>query len=40
MFHRTGVLVTEPATPIAPPGHDEIERLLAIAPEYGVRIFV
>jgi quercetin dioxygenase-like cupin family protein len=40
MFRRTGVLVTDPTTPIAPPGHDEIERLLAVAPEYGVRILV
>lgn len=40
MFKRSGVLVTDPATPIAPSGHDEIERLLAIATACGMRIFV
>ena len=38
MFQRTGVIVTDPATPITPTSREEIERLLKIAPEYGIRI--
>ena len=40
MFQRTGVIVTDPTTPIQPPSHEEIERLMKIAPEYGIRILV
>jgi quercetin dioxygenase-like cupin family protein len=39
MFFETGVPVA-PGTTVAPPvSHEEIERLLAVAPKYGVTIF-
>ena len=40
MFRRTGVIVTDPTTPIRTPSHEEIERLIKVAPEYGIRILV
>lgn len=40
MFQRSGIEVTDPDAPIHPPDHDQIERLLKIAPEYGIRILV
>lgn len=38
MFERTGKVLTDPNVPVAPPSHEEIERLLRIAPEYGIEI--
>jgi quercetin dioxygenase-like cupin family protein len=38
MFFEVGVPVTEGATTAPPPTHAEIERLLAIAPRYGIEI--
>ena len=39
MFRRTGTLVRRPDDPIRPPDGDEIQRLHAISPEYGVELF-
>jgi hypothetical protein len=36
MFLEAGRRVTDLALPIAPPTGQEIERLLAIAPRYGI----
>ena len=38
MFFEVGVPVAQGATTAAPPAKDEIERLLTIAPRYGVEI--
>lgn len=38
MFFLVGVPLTEGATTALPPTNDEIERLLAAAPKYGVQI--
>lgn len=38
MFFLVGVPLTEGATTASPPTNDEIERLLAAAPKYGVEI--
>ena len=39
MFFETGVPVPEGTTTAPPVSHEEIERLLAVAPRYGVTIF-
>jgi hypothetical protein len=38
MFFEVGVLLSEGATTAAPPTKDEIEKLLALAPNYGIEI--
>ena len=38
MFFEVGVPLAEGATTAPPPTQDEIERLLAIAPRYGIEI--
>lgn len=38
MFFECGVPLAEGATTALPPAHEEIEKLLAIAPKYGVEI--
>jgi quercetin dioxygenase-like cupin family protein len=38
MFFECGVPLTEGATTALPPTKDEIDRLLAIAPKYGIEI--
>jgi quercetin dioxygenase-like cupin family protein len=38
MFFEVGVPLAEGATTAPPPTQDEIERLLAIAPSYGIEI--
>lgn len=38
MFFEVGVPLTEGATTALPPTKDEIEKLLAVAPNYGVEI--
>ena len=38
MFFEVGVTLAEGATTALPPTKDEIEKLLAIAPKYGVEI--
>lgn len=38
MFFEVGVPLAEGATTALPPTKDEIEKLLAIAPEYGIEI--
>jgi quercetin dioxygenase-like cupin family protein len=38
MFFEVGVPLAEGATTAAPPTEDEIERLLAAAPNYGIEI--
>jgi hypothetical protein len=38
MFFEVGVPLEEGATTALPPTKDEIERLLAAAPKYGVEI--
>jgi len=40
MFFEVGVPLAEGATTASPPTKDEIERLLAIAPSYGIQILV
>ena len=40
MFFEVGVPLAEGATTASPPTKDEIEKLLAVAPEYGVEILV
>jgi quercetin dioxygenase-like cupin family protein len=40
MFMETGVALPEGATTALPPSADEIERLLRIAPSYGVQILL
>jgi quercetin dioxygenase-like cupin family protein len=40
MFFEVGVPLAEGATTASPPTKDEIERLLAVAPSYGVEILV
>jgi quercetin dioxygenase-like cupin family protein len=40
LFFEVGVPVPEGATAALPPSHEEIERLLRIAPNYGVEIRV
>ena len=40
MFFEVGVLLEEGATTALPPTHEEIERLLAVAPRYGIEIKV
>lgn len=38
MFFEVGVPLAEGATSALPPTREEIERLLAIAPRYGIEI--
>ena len=38
MFFEVGVPLEEGATTASPPTKDEIERLLAVAPKYGIEI--
>ena len=38
MFFEVGVPVTPGATTAAPPTKEEIEKLLAVAPRYGIKI--
>jgi quercetin dioxygenase-like cupin family protein len=38
MFFEVGVLVVQGATTAAPPKKEEIEKLLAVAPRYGIEI--
>jgi quercetin dioxygenase-like cupin family protein len=38
MFFEVGSALASGATEAAPPSHEEIERLLAVAPKYGVEI--
>lgn len=38
MFFEVGVLLTEGATTALPPTKDEIEKLLAASPRYGIEI--
>jgi glyoxylate utilization-related uncharacterized protein len=38
MFFETAVPLAEGATTALPPTNDEIERLLAVAPKYGIEI--
>jgi hypothetical protein len=38
MFFEVGVPLAEGATTAEPPTKDEIEKLLAIAPRYGIEI--
>src|ERR1700758_271022 len=38
MFFEVGVPMAEGATPASPPTEDEIEKLLALAPRYGIDI--
>ncbi|HEY1187774.1 MAG TPA: hypothetical protein VGE74_08960 [Gemmata sp.] len=38
MFFEVGVPLAEGATTAAPPTQDEIEKLLAVAPRYGIEI--
>lgn len=40
MFFEVGVPLTEGATTALPPSKEEIEKLLAIAPRYGIEIMV
>lgn len=40
MFFEVGVTLDEGATTALPPTHEEIERLLAAAPRYGIEIKV
>ena len=40
MFFEVGVPLEEGATTAQPPSHEEIEKLLAVAPRYGVEILV
>lgn len=40
MFMETGVPLPEGTTTALPPSHEEIERLLRIAPSYGVQILL
>lgn len=40
MFFEVGVPLAEGATTALPPSHDEIEKLLKIAPNYGVEILL
>lgn len=40
MFFEVGVPLEEGATTALPPSHEEIEKLLAVAPRYGVEILV
>jgi hypothetical protein len=38
MFFKVGVPLAEGATTALPPTEDEINRLLAVAPDYGIEI--
>jgi hypothetical protein len=38
MFFEVGVPLTEGATVALPPSKEEIERLVAISPQYGIEI--
>lgn len=38
MFERSGRILTGPNDPVSPPFHQEIERLLDIAPQFGIDI--
>jgi hypothetical protein len=38
MFFEVGVPVVQGATTAAPPKKEEIEKLLAVAPRYGIEI--
>ena len=40
MFFEVGVPLAEGATTALPPTKDEIEKLLAVAPKYGVQIML
>ena len=40
MFFEVGVPLAEGATTALPPSHEEIEKLLKIAPKYGVEILL
>lgn len=38
MFFAIGVPLPEGSTAAVPPNHDEIERLIALAPQYGIEL--
>jgi hypothetical protein len=40
MFFESGVPVAQGATTASPPTKEEIERLLAVAPKYGIEIML
>ncbi len=40
MFKETGRLATDPTAPIPPIDEEEIQKLLSIAPKYGIEISV
>jgi len=40
MFFELGVPLAEGATTALPPSHKEIEKLLKVAPKFGVEILV
>lgn len=40
MFFEVGVLLAEGATTALPPTKEEIEKLIAVAPKYGIEILV
>ena len=40
MFFEAGVPLAEGATTALPPTKDEIDKLLAVAPSYGIEILV
>jgi len=40
MFFEVGLPLVEGATTALPPSHEEIEKLLAVAPRYGIEIRV
>jgi hypothetical protein len=40
MFFEVGVPLAEGATTALPPTRDEIEKLLAVAPGYGIEILL
>jgi hypothetical protein len=40
MFFEIGLPVAEGATTTPPPAREEIEKLLAVAPDYGIEIIL
>ena len=40
MFFEVGVPLAEGATTVSPPTKEEVERLLAVAPGYGIAILL
>jgi hypothetical protein len=40
MFLEVGLPVAQGATTAAPPTKEEIEKLLAVAPRYGIKIML